>query len=66
VEQRGAWFRLVVGSEARRCEVDDRAVAFIDATHRRQIAYDTLDDAVRGMRGYLEGGLTLDELSGQG
>jgi hypothetical protein len=66
LEQSGAWFRLVVGSVPRRCEVDDRSVLFLDGTRRRLIVYDTLDDAVRAMRAYLEGGRALEAVGAEG
>jgi hypothetical protein len=40
-------------------------VVFLDGTLHRRIDYDTLDDAVRAMRGYLEGGVSVDKLSDQ-
>jgi hypothetical protein len=63
VEQHGAWHRLVVESGSRKCVVDDRNVVFIGGTHRRRISYESLDNAARGIRSYLDAGVPLDELA---
>jgi hypothetical protein len=54
---------VVVESGSRRCVVDDRNVVFLEGTHRRCISYESLDDAARGIRNYLDAGVPLDELS---
>jgi hypothetical protein len=63
VVQRGAWFHLVVANRARRCDVAARHVTFREGTQRRGVAYQSLEDAVRGIRRYLEDGASLDELA---
>jgi hypothetical protein len=65
VEQSGAWYRLVVANGLRQCEVRDRHVMFTQATRRFDLAYPSLDDAVSGIRRYLQDDSSVDEFAAE-
>jgi hypothetical protein len=54
---------LIVADGIRQCVVSDRYVTFTEPGRCRAVVYQTLDDAAREVRRYLEGGVSLDELA---
>jgi hypothetical protein len=61
LEQRGAWYRLVVASRdgTRQCTVEGRRVTFVEGDRWRLAEWPTIDGVAGGLHAYLEEGASF-------